>query len=280
MSCLIKLQDVRDFLEGYCALNNTSVYAITGTTVQDSAIITAIADTSNLRPEMKVSGTGIPVGSRILTVDSTSQITLDSPASADGTAVALTVTYYSILSDYWLCKQIESFIIPFVESRTGQSFFKEESAVEYHSGNGKNVLILDRRPIVRVTDVRYVLGGNNFSILNLAMIEVVAKEGILKSKTNYDEAFLLPMFAKGDYNIKVTYDYGYTTTPEDIYQAMIYLTAEKALGHVAGRTGGGNPGSQVPKSFKERGMFTEVRNDLARQAMSIIQNYMTSVVGN
>ena len=141
-------------------------------------------------------------------------------------------------------------------------------------------MLLDKRPIVELLDIRYVLGGNNFTILNLAMIEVVSAEGILKSKTNYDEAFLLPLFAKGDYNIKCTYTYGYDTTPPEVYEAMIYLTAEKALGHLAGRTGGGSPGSAVPKSFGNRGMFTEVRNDLARQGLSILRKYMTAVVGS
>lgn len=280
MSCRVALQDIRDFLEGYCVIDATATIAIAGNTTNGSAIVTNIADTTSLREEMKVSGTGIVPGSRIKTVDSAYQITLDTAAIANGTAVSLTVTYYSILSDTWLKSQVERFVIPFVESRTGQSFFETKTAVEYHSGNGKNILFMDKRPIVELIDIRYVLGGNNFSILNLAMIEVVADEGILKSKTNYDEAFLLPLFAKGDYNIKCTYTYGYDTTPDDIYQAMIYLTAEKALGHIAGRTGGGNPGSVVPKQYGNRGMFTEVRNDLARQALSLIQNYTTSVVGS
>lgn len=280
MSCRIDLKDVREFLEGYCSVNNTAVVSISGTLISGSAIVTGIADTSKLQPEMMVSGTGVAYGARILTVDSSSQITLDLACTADGSAVALTVTYYTIISDYWLRTQAEKFIIPFVEEKTGQSFFGIAQTVEYHSGNGKNIMFLDKRPIVSLLDVRYVLGGNNFTILNLAMIEVVSAEGILKSKTNYDEAFLLPMFAKGDYNIKCTYTYGCLTAPDDIYQAMTYLLCEKALGHVAGRTGGGNPGSSVPRAFGDRGMFTEVRNDLARQAIAVMRKYMTSVVGS
>jgi hypothetical protein len=186
-----------------------------------------------------------------------------------------------VLTDAWITARMTNFIIPAVENITRQKFDGITSVTEYHSGTGKNTLFLDRRPIVAVTEIAYVLGGNTQRILNLAMIETVANQGILKAKTNYDEAFLLPLFAKGEYNIKVTYNYGYADYPADIAEAVIYLTAEVALGQIGARTGGGSISLQGwGRNFGDRGRYTDIRNDLARMAHSILSKYSTRVVGS
>lgn len=278
MSCITP-DDVRDLLENYCQIKETATIAFLGTTVLASAVITSIADTSTLKPYMKVSGVGIPAGAYIVTVDSAVQITISAVCTANGTGVSLTATYYSQLSDQWLHNRIDGMIVPFVEKTTRMNFDGISSVTEYYDGNGKNYLILNRKPIVTLTEIRYVLGGSNFTILNLQNIEVVASEGILKAKRNYEEAYYLPVFAKGDRNLKVTYTYGWATCPDDIKEAMLYLTAEQALGFIGARTGGGTVSVQgYTRNYGARGKFQDVRNDMARQAHAILSKYFTRVV--
>ncbi len=65
-------------------------HAQTGTTVNGSAVITNLSDTYGMAVGDEVSGTGIPAGANILTIDSPTQITLDDNATADG-SVTVTV---------------------------------------------------------------------------------------------------------------------------------------------------------------------------------------------
>lgn len=61
----------------------------TGTTSNGSAIITSIASLTNVAIGSGVTGTGIPTGARVKTVDSGTQVTLDLVATASGSGVAL-----------------------------------------------------------------------------------------------------------------------------------------------------------------------------------------------
>lgn len=67
-------------------------HSFTGTTTNGSAEITELESTSRLAPGLNISGTGIPASTRILSIDSPTQITLDAEATADGSDVTLTVT--------------------------------------------------------------------------------------------------------------------------------------------------------------------------------------------
>lgn len=187
----------------------------------------------------------------------------------------------TVLSDLWIEKRRDSFIIPYIERITGMSLNSIKSVVEYYSGNGKNTMILNRKPIIAVTQIMYVLGGNNLTILNLGNIEVVSSEGVLKAKRNYEEAYYLPVFAKGEYNIKVTYTYGFSDCPDDLKEAVIYLSAEQALGFIGAQTGGGALNIQsYSRNYGTRGKFQDERNDLSRQAHAILSRYGSGVIGN
>lgn len=187
---------------------------------------------------------------------------------------------YVQLTSKWIQDRLDKFITPYVERITRQSFSGTQQAVEYYSGNGKNYLLLNKKPIVSLDEIRYVLGGSNFTILNLQNIEVILAEGILKAKRNYEEAYYLPVFAKGDYNIKITYTYGYATCPAPVKEAIIYLASEQLLGFLGARTGGGSLSMQsYSRNFGTRGKFQDIRNDLSRQAYALLQPYITSVVG-
>jgi hypothetical protein len=187
---------------------------------------------------------------------------------------------YVALTTEWIQNRLDRFVVPFVEQVTRQSFSGREQITEYYSGNGKNYLLLNRKPIVSLDEIRYVLGGSNFTILNLQNIEVILAEGLLKAKRNYEEAYYLPVFAKGDYNLKVTYTYGYTSCPDSVKEAIIYLASEQLLGFIGARTGGGSISAQAySRNFGPRGKYQDIRNDLSRQAYSLLHPYMTGVVG-
>lgn len=66
-----------------------SFIAETGDIVNTTAIITNIGSTADIRVGMRVIGTGIDTNSRVLTIDSATQVTLDKPVTATATTVAL-----------------------------------------------------------------------------------------------------------------------------------------------------------------------------------------------
>ena len=74
---------------GTLIANNGTATAITGTTAVGSASITA-STTTTLQPGMAVTGTGIPTGAYIVSVDSATAFTLSQAATAAGTGVSLT----------------------------------------------------------------------------------------------------------------------------------------------------------------------------------------------
>ncbi|MBX9587907.1 MAG: hypothetical protein K2X43_01290 [Hyphomonadaceae bacterium] len=65
---------------------------IKATVTSGSPTLADIANTSTLAPGLNVSGTGIPANTRILSVDSATQVTLNQNATASGSAVSLAVT--------------------------------------------------------------------------------------------------------------------------------------------------------------------------------------------
>jgi microcystin-dependent protein len=88
---------VRCFPDGeFIDLDSYTHIETTGTIVADSAIITDIADTSNMKAGMDVSGSGIPDDTTIFSVDSATQITLSKDATADGDEIDLLFTHANI----------------------------------------------------------------------------------------------------------------------------------------------------------------------------------------
>lgn len=184
------------------------------------------------------------------------------------------------ISDAWIEARRDNFVIPYVERKTRQTLTARAQVIEYYSGNGQNILMLDRRPIVSLDAIAYVLGGLT-NLLNLNNIEVIKSDGVLKAKRNYEEAYYLPLFAKGDKNLRVTYTYGFSTIPAGMKEAVSYLCAEQLLGFIGARTGGGSVGIQsYNRGYGERGKYQDIRNDLSRQAEALLRVYMTHVVGN
>jgi hypothetical protein len=82
------------FALNYAGLQGT--YTVTGTTDGATAAITAVSNTALLKVGMTVSGTGIPANSVIVSVDSSTQFTINKNTTASGSAVTLTLGPVSI----------------------------------------------------------------------------------------------------------------------------------------------------------------------------------------
>jgi len=185
------------------------------------------------------------------------------------------------LSDSWIQARIDNFVQPWVEKILRRPLESEEEITEYVSGTGRNTLVLSNRNINELIRIEYVTGGDIDSSIGITGVELIADEGVLRSIQNISEGRYNSVFAKGERNIKVTYKVGYTSAPADIKEAIIYLSAEQILGFIGARTGGGSLNVEgFGRSYGSRGKYQDIRNDLTRQAMAILKQYMTSVVGN
>jgi hypothetical protein len=72
----------------------------TGNTTSGSKVISGMSSTTGIVAGYYVSGTGIPTGARVQSVDSSTQITITGTASATGTAVTLTINQPRLLVWY------------------------------------------------------------------------------------------------------------------------------------------------------------------------------------
>jgi hypothetical protein len=186
-----------------------------------------------------------------------------------------------LVTDKWINDKKKRFVIPFIEDKIGLSLDGEEIIIEYYDGNDENYLILSRKPVSELISVEYVYSADYITSIGLSQFVLIAEEGIIKSVRR--ERVLgqnLPVFPKGNRNIKVTYKVGYDITgiPEKLHEAVKYLTCEKILSILEGRTGGGDISVQgYSRSYGERGKFTHVRNELARMGISLLDDYLTGV---
>ncbi len=82
--------------------STTPALTKTGTTTAGSAVIASMSNTTTLAAGMVITGTGIAPYAEILSVDSATQVTMNTPASAAGTAITLTFAYqdYAPPSDF------------------------------------------------------------------------------------------------------------------------------------------------------------------------------------
>lgn len=77
----------------YARLFAAIAIAQNGVRTLGSPIISSLADTSNLRAGMPISGMGVPASTTILTVDSSSQITMTQNATSGGTSEVVVAPY-------------------------------------------------------------------------------------------------------------------------------------------------------------------------------------------
>jgi len=182
------------------------------------------------------------------------------------------------VSTAWINTKMTGMVIPWVEEKTKLSLSEVKTVTEYYSGTGVSILVLRRRPIVALLSISYTnVPSDQFYISPLA-IQVIADEGILKAKANFNEANYTPIFARGERNLRIQYSYGFSTAPPLVSHAVACLTAAKVLGHIASRTGGGNLSVQAfSRQYGNRGKFSNARDELARDGLALLRKYMTGV---
>lgn len=184
------------------------------------------------------------------------------------------------LSPTWLQKRLDGFIIPYVERITGMAFDGEENITEYLSGSGEGILMLSRKNATSLVSIAYVQGGDVVSEIGLGGVQLI-EGGIIKAVSNVYEGGTSTIFRRGNRNVKIIYKVGESDYPSDVKEAMLYLAAEQALGFIGARTGGGSISVQgFSRTFGERGKWQDIRNDLKRQAMFLLNKYKTHVVGS
>lgn len=189
----------------------------------------------------------------------------------------------SVLSDGWIERCRDEEIIPHIQHITRMTFTSETSVTEYYNGTGTETLILNRRPVVAITNLQYVgsIDGGNLQ----EAVELVGSEGILRAKTNYAETsfrdgYPRTIFWRGNKNIKVTYTYGYADYPTEVFRAIKNLVAAKMLCEVGNRTGGGDLSVQAfSRSYGEHGKYTYKMKCLANAGYSLLRPLMTGVTG-
>ena len=188
----------------------------------------------------------------------------------------------SLVTDTWIINRLTKSIIPWVEKKIRVPIAASSAQItEFLSGTGTSLLILSHKPVLSI-DAMVFVSAVNTPNLSLSYITYDSAEGFIKAKGVADELGGSGyMFPRGSKNIKVTYTYGLGTLPDDLQQALIYLAAEAVLGHIEGMTGGGTPtANSFSKAYGNRGKYTNIRNDLARMAISILKSYWTGVVGH
>ena len=281
-------RDIRNFLEGYC-IDGEETLSLIGDILLNSAVISNI-NTKKLKTGMRISGSGIP-DSTIISIDSistTGQITISDVATDTKTKVALAISYYNIISDEWIIKRRDNMVIPYIERVTGMSLRETKQVTEYYSGTGKSILFLNRRPIISVENISYTNIPFESQTGNLlTSIALIKEEGILKSKTNFNEGSYDPIFARGVDNIKITYTYGFTDLVDasgiealDLEEAIMNMVSSKVLNFIGSRSGGGSlSGTNWSRQFGDRGKYNDILNELDKSAYSVLRKYTTGVVG-
>lgn len=185
----------------------------------------------------------------------------------------------SIMSDTWIINKMNRIVVPFVQNFIRRSVSAEEEITEYHSGTGRDLLLLNRRNINSIVRIELVSGTDIDATINLSSIQLIPEEGTLKVKSGINQYYNYRVFPKGEKNIKVIYKIG-GTLPDDIKETIIYLTNIKMLAYIEGRTGGGDINTQGwSRNHGNMGKYTNIRNTLNQDAMAILRRYSTGIVG-
>jgi hypothetical protein len=185
-----------------------------------------------------------------------------------------------VLNDSWIEGERDDTIIPYVEGILGYSISTVEEKVEYLSGTGTDILIMNRKNIVSLTSIEFVRGGDVYSRIDIGSVDVISEKGILKAKVGIPEFYDYTIFPKGNNNIKIKYNVGGALTNE-VRKAIIKLCCIVILNNIEGRTGGGDLTVQgFSRSHGKAGRYHNIRSRLHAEAMYVISRKASSVVGS
>ena len=181
------------------------------------------------------------------------------------------------ISDAWIADVQTNSVMSYVNRVTRQDWGAAAPVtyVEYFDGNGSDLLILPRRPIASIVDITFI-GGTIYPI-TISAVQLLSAEGILKARSKISEGVERRFFQQGKRNIRVTYTAGGPPDAKLCY-AVKLLVAERCLGNIANRTGGGDLSVQShSRSYGPRGKYGNLRTEMKREAMGILRNFMTGV---
>lgn len=181
------------------------------------------------------------------------------------------------MPNLWISKR-RDVVIRWLETVTRLPIGRTAEFTEYVSGTDSGLIWLSRKPVNQLVSLQYVISPGVFSP-SISAVELISEEGVLKAKPNLEEG-RNPIFPSGKYNIRVTYEAGADTVPEDIYEAIMALTCEKILASMGARDGGG-PSRSVggyTRNYGNMGKYGDARKELARWGLRLCKKYMTGVV--
>ena len=193
-----------------------------------------------------------------------------------------------VISVPWIEKRLDNLIMPWIEKHTRIAFDEEKEIIEYLSGNGKEILMLSKKPVNEIVSLTYVSSADLVPNL-MESVELNGKDGIVIRKAVATEGMKTTVFVKGNKNIKITYKYGYdnfidtenTKVLNDVKEAIIYMGAKQVLIQIGARTGGGSISSQAwSRNFGTRGKYNDIINNLDMMAYEILKPYMTGVISS
>ena len=186
----------------------------------------------------------------------------------------------SVVSTTWIEDVRDTEIVPHVEHLLGYELDSEQTITEYYSGNGSDILILNRKGITEITAIELVTGHDISGAISLSSIELLSGKGILKAKTGVPEYYDNRTFPKGKNNIKITYKIG-EAYKSDIMMAAKMLMAIAVLAHISDMTGGGNLTVQgFNRNHGNMGRYSNIRKGLNKRVNNILGKYVSSVVGS
>lgn len=182
--------------------------------------------------------------------------------------------------EYDLLSNSISQSISYIESLLGYSITSISEITEYHSGQGTNEILLDRKNVIDILEVSFSSDSNfltNNQIIDSSKYFLTKFDVVKLVGKNY-------LFPIGKNNIKVKYTCGYNSIneiPIDLKLAIIYLSVYNLLSYQVGIEGGGSSLSVegYSQSFGTEGKYTEIRKDLFRKAKNLLKKYITGVVG-
>jgi hypothetical protein len=246
---------VNEFLSGKgfnrLLLTHAPVQApiLTGTTTAGSAVVTGLSSTLYLFPTQCVSGANLGAGdgtqnvpnplpgSYIVSVDSTTQVTLNQPAVASGTAPLVFGLGVWVDSGGWWGSAANSF--------------------------GANTQLFEGAGFALRRDAS---GGSES---NAGWLERI--NGTWEGRSVRDRGALASHIEDGQGNCRVTYWCGYQSVPDDLRLAVAQIVAfvrrwgpdaeafaSESVGAMLGGKGGG-AGGQTPEIASARGVLTQYR---------------------
>lgn len=113
----------------------------------------------------------------------------------------------------------------YIETMTGQTFSETTVTDEYYDGSDLKELILKGHPITSMTKVEYRDEDEDWVEVDLEYIKTYSDEGIIKL---YDvqSDLEIDVFEEGIQNWRISYKYGYASTPKKVEFLATLVTAD------------------------------------------------------